>query len=142
MAIGAIQIPLGASIQAAWSVGKGAKVNTSSQTFALALASQIPAGMYPAGITLLPLVPTGVTAMSSLMTAGLSLGKGSTIASTSKLMAQSISVLAPMCPPIGVGLLGSLIEASMSLGKGAQVATVSKQIASAITLYYMTGGTL
>ena len=142
MAIAAIQSPLGSSIQSAWSMGKGATVRTSSQIFSSMLGALVPCGQFPAGAFLVPLTPAGMSAMSSLMTAGLSLGKGAKVDTTSKLMAQAIAVLAPLCPPAGMSSLGSLIQSSMSMNKGAKVANVSKQIAQAITIYYQTGGTL
>lgn len=142
MAIAAIQSPLGTSIQTAWSMGKGATVRTSSQMFASMLGALVPSGQYPVGTALVPLTPSGMSAMSSLMTSGLSLGKGAKVNTTSKLMAQSIAVLAPLCPPAGQTTLGSLIQTSMSMDRGAKVDTVAKQVAQAVTLYYQIGGTL
>ena len=142
MAIAAIQSPLGTSIQTAWSTGKGATVRTSSQMFASMLGALVPSGQYPVGIALVPLTPLGMSAMSSLMMSGLSLGKGAKVNTTSKLMAQSIAVLAPLCPPAGQMTLGSLIQTSMNMDRGAKVDTVAKQIAQAVTLYYQIGGTL
>lgn len=134
--------PINLNISSAWNMGKGAQVSTSTQMFMTSLASVVPMGLYPMGIAMIPLTPAGLGASIGVMTAGLSMGKGAKVGTTSKQMAQAISLLAPLCPPAGLSSLGSLIEASMSMGKGAKVDTVSKQIAQAITAYYTTGGTI
>lgn len=142
MPIPAVNTPLGSGISSAWNMGKGAQIQTSSQMFLIPLASVVPMGLYPMGMTMIPLAPTGLSASQGIMTAGLSMGKGAQIGTTSKQMAQAISVLAPTCPPAGLSILGSLIETAMSTGKGAKVDTVAKQISQAVVVYYQTGGTL
>ena len=140
MPIPAAYSPFNSQLQTAWNMGKGAQVNTSSQLLCTALASVVPMGLIPSGISLIPLVPAGVTAASSLMTAGLSMGKGAQIGATSKQMAQAISILAPLCPPAGLTTLSSLIEVAMSMNKGAKVSTVAQQVSQAVVTYYQIGG--
>lgn len=142
MPISAGTQPLKMGIESAWNFGKMATVDNSTQMFMANLASVVPMGLYPTGITLTPLVPAGVSASISTMIAGLSMGKTATIKNSSMQMAQAISLMAPMCPPAGLTALAQLIEASMSMGKCAKVSTVAQQIAQAIVLYYTTGGTV
>lgn len=142
MPIAAALSPMTSSITSAWSQGKGAQVNTTSQLFCAAVGAGAAMGLYPVEVTTVPLVPAGISPASSLMTGALSIGKGAQISTTSQQMAQAISIIAPMCPPAGLSILGSQIQAAMSQGKGAQVNTVVQQITSAIITYYQTGGTL
>ena len=132
--------PFNSQLQTAWGMGKGAQINTSSQLFCTALSSIVPMGLIPSGPTMIPLVPAGLTAASSLMIAGLSMGKGAQRSTTSKQMARAISVLSPLCPPAGLTSLSSMIEAALSMGKGAKVNTVAQQISQAVITYYQTGG--
>lgn len=140
MPIPAVNTPLSSGISSAWNTGKGAQIKTSTQMFLISLASVVPMGLYPMGM--IPLAPTGLSASQEMMTAGLSMGKGAQIGTTSKQMAQAVSVLAPTCPPAGLTVLSSLIETAMSTGKGAEVDTVAKQIAQAVVAYYLAGGIL
>lgn len=142
MPIPAIYSPFNAQIQTAWGMDKGAQVSTSSQLFCTALGSLVSMGLYPSGLTMIPLVPAGITAASSLMTAGLSMGKGATVSTTSRQMAQAVSLIAPLCPPVGLATLGTMMETAMSMGKGAKVSTVAQQIAQATVVYYQAGGTV
>ena len=141
MPIVAAYSPMEASITSAWSMGKGATVPTSTQMFCTAVGTGASMGLYPVGVSMVPLTPSGVSAATSLMTSALSMGKGAQINTTSQLMALAISVIAPLCPPVGLSTLGYQIEASMSHGKGAQVSTTSQLIAQAVVNYYVTGGT-
>ena len=140
MPVPAIYSPFNAQVQTAWGMNKGAQVSTSSQLFCTALGSLVPMGLYPSGVTMTPLVPAGITAASSLMTAGLSMGKGATVSTTSKQMAQAVSLIASLCPPVGLATLGTMIEAAMSMGKGAKVSTVAQQVSQAVVTYYQIGG--
>ena len=141
MAIVAAQSPMSNAINAAWSMGKGAQIATSSQMVCMAIASVVPMGLYPTPPSMTPLTPAGYSAAVSLMTSAMSMGKGAQISTTSKQMAQAIALIAPLCPSIGLSSLGSMIEAAMSMGKGAQINTTAQQLAQAIVTYYTTGGT-
>ena len=142
MPIAAASSPISSGINSAWSLGKGAQVNSTTQMFITTLSTTVTMGLYPMGISMIPLSPTGMSAAQGIMVAGLSMGKGAKVNTTSKQMAQAISVLAPICPPAGLSSLGSLIESAMSMGKGAKVNTVAQQISQAIVTYYQTGGTV
>lgn len=142
MPIPASYSPMELGFSSSWNMGKGAQIQSSSQMFLSSLASVVPMGLYPMGLSIIPLTPAGLSASIGIMVSGLSMGRGAQISTTSKQMAQAISVLAPICPPAGLSILSSLIEASMSMGKGARVDTVAKQIAQAVVTYYQAGGTL
>lgn len=140
MPITASLTSLGSAITASWSLNKGAKIDTTSKLFISAVSAAASTGLISAGISMIPLAPVGMTAAQSALIASMSMGKGAKINTVSKLTAQAISAVAPMCPPVGLSTLGVMIQSSMQMGQGAKVSTVSRQVAQAIISYYMAGG--
>lgn len=138
--IGVTQPVLNTALLLSHSQGKGAQISSSNKMFVQAISSVVPSGLIPAGVTLVPLVPAGMMASSALLQTALSMGKGATIATTSKLTAQAISVLAPQCPPAGLMVLSSQLESALSSGKGAKTSVVCQQFSQSIIQYYLSGG--
>lgn len=125
----------------AFSMDKGASIPISAQMIGSAVGSIVPTGIFPP-FPPAPLVPAGLPAGISLLQQAMSLDKGANKATVSKMIAQAVSLIAPMAPPAGLSVLANQIEIAFSMDKGAQKQPVASQIATAIITYYTMGGVL
>ena len=91
---------------------------------------------------MIPLVPAGFSAGKSLIENALKLDKAANSDTVSMMMAQGISVIAPMAPPAGLSFLQTQLKTALNLGIASNPITVSLMIASAIPQYYMMGGVI
>lgn len=140
MPISAGQSLLEAQIKTALMSGQGANANTTAQLISSAIASVVPMGFFPTAPVPVPLSPSGLSAGQSIISTALNMQKGATVDSTSQMMANGISMIAPTAPPAGLSTLQSLIKTALSAGSGADPSAFASQLASAVVSYYSMGG--
>lgn len=129
-------------IKASLSFQQGAQVKTTASLVSVGVASVAPMGLLPLGPSLAPLVPSGVSAGLTMIEQALSLGQGAQKSVAAALMANGISLIAPLAPPAGLSILKQLIELAMSMDKGANIDATASQIATAVITYYTCGGVI
>lgn len=145
MPIAAAQSVIESQIKAALSLDKGANIDATATIIAAGIASGVPMGLFPTAPTPpfpIPLSPTGLSATQNGIKAALSLDKGANIDTTAQLIAQAISLMAPIVPPAGLSGLISQIKNALSLDKGANSDTFAKLVSVGVVAYYQAAGVL
>lgn len=127
-------------LKSSLSLQQGAQIKTSASLISAGIASIVPMGLLPSAPSPIPLTPAGLSAGMNMIEQALSLDKGATISTVASLLANGISLIAPLAPPAGLSILSQLIESALSLDVGADIGITSAQIASAIITYYTCGG--
>ena len=133
------------SIKNALSLKEGAEISTTAQLIALGVAQIVSMGLFPVTPTPpfpLPLVPSGLSAGQNLIKQALSMREGADINTTAQLIAQGISMIAPVAPVSGLSALTNSIRTALTLKEGADIITTANLIGIAIPMYYMSGGVL
>lgn len=125
----------------ALSFKQGAQVQMTATLFASAVATVAPMGLLP-GVPPIPLVPAGVSAGMSMIQQALSLQQSAAQATVSKMIANGVSLIAPLAPPAGLSTLAQQIESALTLDQGARENVVANLIATAVIMYYTSGGVL
>lgn len=131
---------LNSQITNAFNLGPAAKPDLVAQMITSAVASAVPLGYLPAAPSPIPLAPVGFSNCNSIIKNAFNMGPAANIMTTSSMMAQGISVLAPLAPPTGLPALQSQIVNAFSLGLAAQPNIVALMISQAIIQYYLAGG--
>lgn len=145
MPIAAATSTLNSSINAALNMGKAANQSIVVAQIIAGLGSAIPMGLYPTSPSPpfpIPLVPAGIAAAQSQAISGFSMGKAADIDTVAKILANAVSLAAPIVPPSGLSALESQIKNALSMGKSANQATVASLLSTAIIQYYTSAGVL
>lgn len=145
MPIAAATSTLNSSIATALQMGKAATPSVVVAQIIGALGASIPMGLYPTSPTPpfpVPLVPAGIAAAQAQALSGFSMGKAADIDTVAKILANAVSLAAPIVPPSGLSALESQIKNALSMGKSANQATVASLLATAIVQYYTSAGVL
>lgn len=145
MPIAAATSTLNSSINAALNMGKAANQSAVIAQIIAALGSSIPMGLYPTSPSPpfpIPLVPSGIAAAQAQALSGFSMGKAADVDTVAKILANAVSLAAPIVPPSGLSALESQIKNALSMEKSANQATVASLLATAIIQYYTSAGVL
>lgn len=126
----------------ALSMKQGAQVQISANLLGAAIGTAVPLGLLPMVPSPIPLVPAGLSAGISMIRQALSMKQGAEISTVSQLIANGISLIAPLAPPSGLSLLAKQIESAFSMKQGAREQTTANLLASAVITYYTSGGIL
>lgn len=139
MPITATQKLLETQIKTAFSLDKGAEKTIISLMLATAIASSASAGLLPSAPSPIPLIPCGLTAGQTLIQNSMSLDKMATQDLVAQLIAQGVSVIAPMCPPVGLATLQLQLAQALKMDKGASPDLTAQLWSQAIIAYYSMG---
>lgn len=142
MPIMAAQPILQSQILTILSKGKSANQGDFASQFTNALSTVVPMGLFPAGIILIPLIPTGRSACENMIRQSLSLENAANQEVVSMLFATGISLLVPMVPPSGLMGLKSQIKNALSMKVASRQQLVALILSLAIPVYYMSGGVI
>jgi len=142
MPIAATMSALQSLLQNVFNSGIAGKPELSSLTYANAIASIAPSGLFPAGSAMIPLVPAGFSACQSLLQNAFNSGLAGTPDLTSVLVATAISVLCPMVPPSGLSTLQSLLQNVYASDVAGTPDLTSMMEANAIISYFMSCGVI
>jgi len=116
--------------------------DTIAAIFTAALASAVPAGLFPPGPAPIPLIPAGASSTQNMIKQAHSLGKAADPKKVSQLMALGVSQLVPNVPPAGLSKLQSDLEKSINLQSASTPDMIGLLQATAIVNYYMAGGVI
>jgi len=139
MAIAASLPTLNTQILQALSMGTAAQSTTVATIISLGVASAALTGQMVAGPILIPVIPAGLSATQSLMTQSLNMGNGAQPSTVAQMMAQAVSLCAPLVPPVGLAVLQTQILQALSLGNSVQPSTVAQMMAQGIINYFQMG---
>ena len=123
-----------------FNMGKGAQSTIVATIIASAVASAAPMGLFPSAPVPIPLVPSGFSAGKVMIENAFKMANGANVDAVSLMIANGISLIAPLAPPAGLSFLQMQIKNAMSMGAGATPQIVAMTIANAIPQYYMMGG--
>lgn len=107
-----------------------------SLMYTTAVATAVPAALFPPGPTPIPLIPVGFSLCQNMLKTAFTLdiaGKPDLVAQT---MATAFSLLAPMAPPTGLSLLKTQLKQTFNMDIAGTPELTSKMIALAIINYY------
>jgi hypothetical protein len=121
----------------------GGSPDTLAQIITNAIATISSMGMYPSGISMVPLVPAGMSGTQAIMKNALISDISGNPNVLAQIISSSISMLCSIVPPVGITSLQALLSslfASVDIGGSPDV--LAQQIASAIITYFTVGGTI
>ena len=107
-----------------------------------AVASAVPAALFPPGPTPIPLAPVGFSACMNMLKTAFKLDIAGNKSLVAQTMATAFSLLAPTCPPTALSLLKSQLEAVFSMDLAGSPSLTSQMMALAITTYYTAAPTI
>lgn len=142
MPIAAGLIPLKSQIENAFKLQRAASEDLVATLISSAIASVAPMGLFPMGVTMVPLIPSGMTAGKSQIATAFKMQRAAKEALVALQMASGISVICPMVPPAGLIALKSQIENAFKMQRAANEGLVAQQIAQGIITYYQSGGVI
>lgn len=128
-----------AGIESAYNLGMGGSPSVDATVITAALASGVPLGLKRVGKPYIPLAPAGFSACKSMIEDAFNLSMGGSPSTAALVIAQAISMLAPLAPPIGLSMLKSQLESIFNLGMGGNPSIIATQMAQAIVMYYKIG---
>lgn len=140
MPIAAGLIPLKSQITAALKMGRAAKEDLVAMLISTGVASIAPMGFFPAGPSPIPLVPSGVMAAKSQITAAFKMGRTANQSLVAQQIATAISIICPIVPPAGLMMLKTQIENALKMERMAKEDLVAQQIAQGIITYFQAAG--
>lgn len=139
MPIATIQVPLKSQLATSLKLGRAAKQDLVSLSMVTALAALVPAGLFPIGLGVIPLMPAGFAACKTQMKTALSMGRGANPSLVAQQISVGLSILCPIVPPAGLAALTSQIANALRMGRSATPNSVANIISQAIVLYYTAG---
>jgi hypothetical protein len=142
MPIAASLSPLQTQIQNAFKMNMSAQSDTVALSIVNAVVSIVPTGLFPMPPPAppIPLSPAGASAAISMVQNAYKMGMGAQSDTVATMLAQAISVIAPLAPPSGLSLLQTQLKNAYKLGMSSQSDTVAMLMAQAIIQYYLAGG--
>ena len=140
MPITATLSALTTQLQTVFNAGISGTPNSNAIAISSAIASIVPSGLFPAGITMIPVVPAGVSACQAILSSAFNMGASGTPSSVAQMMASAIAALAPMVPSIGLSTLKTMLENIANMGLSSAPSATSQMMAAAIIAYYLSGG--
>ena len=139
MPIAATQPALSSSLESINNLGVAGTPSSISIMITTAIAGICPSGLFPVGISFIPLPPAGFSACQSTMSSAFNMGAAGTPSTTAQIMASAIATLCPIVPPTGLTLLQTMIENASNMGVAGSPSTTAQIIATAVINYYMAG---
>jgi len=139
MPIPAIFSPLQAQISNAFNLQQASNPQLVATVITTALTSLVSMGLFPVGVSMIPLIPAGAAATQSQIANAFNLQQASGNQIDAQLIALAISVLVPMVPPIGLTLLQNQIANALNLQQAATPQLIATMISTAIINYYLSG---
>jgi len=130
---------LTAQIQSAQNMGIAGSPDLISSIIASTLASVAPMGLMFMGVTMVPLVPAGVSATQSIMKSAYNTGIAGSSSLTSQIISSAVAALCPLVPPTGITLLQTLLQSIDNLDIAGKNELTSQMQASAIVAYFTAG---
>jgi len=127
-------------LKASMSLGPAGNASIIATLISSALSSVVPMGMFPLVPSPIPLTPVGFSACKTMIENSMNLKEAANIDTVALMMANGISLMAPLAPPVGLTYLQSQIKNALNLGQVANADIIALTIASAIPQYYMMGG--
>ena len=139
MPITAMTSALSSQLESTFNADVSGTPNSNAALIAATIASVVPSGLFPAGVTMIPVVPAGVSACQAILNSAFNMGVSGTPSSTAQMMASAIAALAPMIPPTGMSILKSILENIANMGLSGTPSSTAQMMASAIIAYYSAG---
>jgi hypothetical protein len=133
---------LKAGISNAFNLQNAATSESKALFLTSAIASVVPAGLYPPSSSPVPLAPTGFEATKVQFTNTFKLNMAATPDTVSKGMAAAIISLVPAVPPVGKIVLETQIKNALTLDMAATPDLVAAIISTAIISYYTSAGVI
>lgn len=140
MAIGSAVSGFKSGFANAWNLGNSAEQKTVAALETQTLTSGVPKGKIRKGTSMISVPPTCISACKTLLVSAYNLGNGASQQAVAPLVAQAVSVLAPIVPTSGISVLKTILESAWDLGNGAEQKPVANISSTGMLAYYQSGG--